>query len=464
MQKLTILIVATEMVMRRSLQILVQNEGHEATASSGADMLNGSWKQGSPDLIVSYVDGENTGEGLEVIRQIRRRDLQVPIILITSSSSKEIAAEAQRIGISNYLKLPVSPQDLVSSINRSLSVPRLISGADWEATAPDSDLKTRMVGRSPFIAGITDYLRKVAMTDCTVLITGETGTGKELVANFIHQHSPRSQHPLVVINCAAIPDTLLESELFGHERGAFTGAHARQEGAMQAANQGTLFLDEIGDLSLIAQAKILRAVENKEVSPVGGRKSNPIDIRFVAATNKNLEQLIATGGFRSDLYYRLNLAQISLPPLRERKEDIELLLDHFRRIFNQKFGKQVDGFTEEAIVTLVGYDWPGNIRELKNFLEATFINANGRIGPKDFPPFFQRPVQETEGNPRNERNRLLAALFNTNWNKTKAAQQLQWSRMTLYRKMAKYQLSPDPNSDSPESYLATQGGYSGTVH
>lgn len=291
---------------------------------------------------------------------------------------------------------------------------------------------------------IIDYLRKVAMTDCTVLITGETGTGKELVVNLIHQHSPRSQNPLVVINCAAIPETLLESELFGHEKGAFTGAFTRQEGAMQAANHGTLFLDEIGDMTPIAQAKILRALENKEVCPLGGWKSNPMNVRFVAATNKNLEQLVAAGEFRSDLYYRLNVARISLPPLRERKEDIEPLLDHFRMILNRKFRKQV----EEAIITLKGYDWPGNVRELKNFLEATFINAQTRIGLKDFPPFFQKRLQRACSNPNDERNRLLTALSNTNWNKTKAAEQPRWSRMILYRKMAKYELNSVPNAEA----------------
>ncbi len=300
----------------------------------------------------------------------------------------------------------------------------------------------------------------MAKTDCTVLIAGETGTGKELAVELIHRHSPRSQQPLVVINCAAIPDTLLESELFGHERGAFTGAYARQKGAMQAANGGTLFLDEIGDMSLIAQAKILRAIENKEVCPVGGRKSIPINVRFVAASNKNLEQLVKAGKFRADLYYRLDLVRISIPPLRERKEDIELLLDHYRRILNRKFGKQVEGFTEEAVATLVGYDWPGNVRELKNSLEAIFINARGRIGLNDFPPFFSKRLQETGSNPQDERNRLLKALFDTNWNKTRAALQLQWSRMTLYRKMAKYRLNPVPNSELPESYLAAKAEYS----
>jgi DNA-binding NtrC family response regulator len=456
----TILIVAADMIMRRSLLILVQGEGFEALESSGADVLNGSWKHGSSDLVISYVSGENPEEGLEVIRQIRRRDLRLPIILITASNLEEIAVETRRMGVSDYLSLPVSPQDLVASINCSLSNPRLISGVEEAPTVTAMGPGTQMVGRSPSIVGMTGYLRKVAETDCTVLITGETGTGKELVVNLIHEHSSRSQHPLVVINCAAIPDTLLESELFGHERGAFTGAHAKREGAMQAASQGTLFLDEIGDMSPFAQAKILRAIENKEVCPVGGRKSNQIDVRVVAATNKKLEERVEAGEFRADLYYRLNLARIFLPPLRERKEDIELLLDHFRRILNRKFGKHVEGFTERAIVALIGYDWPGNVRELKNLLEAAFINASNRIGLQDFPPFFQKRLREAPNNHPDERNRLLTALFKTNWNKTKAAQELQWSRMTLYRKMAKYQL----DSESPESHFATEGEDSGVVH
>jgi DNA-binding NtrC family response regulator len=464
MEKSAILILAPDILMRRCLQVLVQGEGFEAIESSGTDILSGSWNHSSPNLVISYISEENTEEGLEVIRRIRRRDLRLPIILITSCCSEKMAVEALRIGVSDTLTLPVSGQELVASINRSFSFSRLDSGAEWAPTAPELSGGTLMVGRSPAIVKMANYLRKVAITDCTVLVTGETGTGKELVVKLIHEHSPRAQQPLVVINCAAIPDTLLESQLFGHEKGAFTGAHVKQEGAMQAANQGTLFLDEVGDLTPIAQAKILRAIENKEVCPLGGRKSNPINVRFIAATNKNLEQLVASGEFRADLYYRLNLARISLPPLRERKEDIGLLLDYFRNILNRKFGKQVEGFTEEALVTLVGYDWPGNIRQLKNFLEATFISASKLIGLEDFPPSFKERLQKTESAPQDERNRLLTALFNTNWNKTKAAQQLQWSRMTLYRKMAKYALSSAPDSEPPEKFVTIEGEYPHSVH
>jgi len=311
-----------------------------------------------------------------------------------------------------------------------------LKNEDLPISWPDAD--EQIVGTSGPITNITSSLTKVARTDCTVLITGETGTGKELAAKLIHRHSPRSQKPFVVINCSAIPDTLLESELFGHERGAFTGAVAKREGALLSANHGTVFFDEIGDMSPYAQAKLLRTIENKEVWPVGGKKSLLVDIRFIAATNRDLEQLMKEGKFRSDLYYRLNVARILLPSLRERQGDIALLLDYFRERYNRQFGKKVKGFTEEAIAALMDYDWPGNIRELKNLMEASFIYADQRISLEDLPEGFRQRLRESKMIGQDERTRLITALLNANWNKVKAAQRLKWSRMTLYRKMAKY--------------------------
>jgi transcriptional regulator with PAS, ATPase and Fis domain len=309
---------------------------------------------------------------------------------------------------------------------------------DIHPTELDLCSEHQLVGESPLIIRITESLKKIATTDCTSLITGETGTGKELAAKLIHRHSPRSQKPFVVINCSAIPDTLLESELFGHERGAFTGAVAKREGAILSANHGTVFFDEIGDMSQYAQAKLLRTIENKEVWPVGGKRSLLVDTRFIAATNRDLEQLMKEGKFRADLYYRLNVARILLPPLRERQGDIALLLDYFRERYNRQFGKKVEGFTEEAVTALVDYDWPGNIRELKNLMEASFIHAEQRISLEDLPEGFRQRLRENETLGQDERTRLITALLNSNWNKAKAAQRLKWSRMTLYRKMAKY--------------------------
>lgn len=288
---------------------------------------------------------------------------------------------------------------------------------------------------------IKAYIGKVALTNSIVLITGETGTGKELVAELIHNNSLRQEMPFVCLNCAAIPDGLLESELFGYEKGAFTGAYSNKDGMLKLADGGTVFFDEIGDMSPFAQAKVLRAIESKTVYRLGGMRNISLDVRVIAATNQDLDHSVAEGKFRKDLYFRLNVARIHIPPLRDRKEDIILLLDYYIQELNRQFGLNVEGFDEEALDYLLCYDWPGNVRELKNLLEAIFISLpSRRITLLDMPKPFRRHLKDTEGLPQNERDRLLAALFSTNWNKSKAAQKLHWSRMTLYRKMAKYQI------------------------
>lgn len=299
----------------------------------------------------------------------------------------------------------------------------------------------RMLGESASMQAIKRYIARVACTDSNTLITGETGTGKELVAELIHENSARHHKPFLCINCAAIPDGLLESELFGYERGAFTGAHAVKEGQLQLAQGGTIFLDEIGDMSPYAQAKILRAIESRQVQRLGGKRSIPLDIRVIAATNQDLEALMAEGKFRKDLYFRLNVARIDLPPLRDRREDILLLCESYLREWNRRLGLAVEGFTQDALAFLLHYDWPGNVRELKNLLEATFINLTSRrIAFMDLPEPFRQRLRQTEGLSQSERERVLSALFSTQWNMSKAAQQLHWSRMTLYRKMTKYRI------------------------
>jgi DNA-binding NtrC family response regulator len=392
-------------------------------------------------IVASSEDGS---DGLHAIRALRQRDQEIPVILIASSSSEAMAIEALRSGATDYLKVPVRPEDLTASLRRSLGsrISEAAAKTESEDSEPGDEL---IIGNSAAITEITNSLKKVAATDCTVLITGETGTGKELIAKLIHRWSPRSEKPLVTINCAAIPDTLLESEVFGYERGAFTGAYSSREGAIKAANLGTLFFDEIGEMSPYAQAKILRTIENKEVTPVGGRKNLPVNVRFIAATNQDLQHLMKEGKFRSDLYFRLNVARVHLPPLRERKGDIVLLLNHFRKRFNRQFGKNIEGFSQEAIAALIDHDWPGNVRELKNLLEATFIHAHGEIGLEDFPNFFRGQADEDENLSQEERSLLLAALSHNNWNKSKAAEQLQCSRMTLYRKLKKYNLNQPGN-------------------
>jgi two-component system response regulator HydG/two-component system response regulator AtoC len=288
---------------------------------------------------------------------------------------------------------------------------------------------------------VRSYLDRLANSESNVLLTGETGTGKELAAEHIHRNSSRAQKPFVCINCAAIPDTLMESELFGYEKGAFTGASASKMGKLRQANGGTVFLDEIGDMTPYTQAKLLRAIESKEIQPLGGRGSIPLDFRIIAATNHDLEKLAGEGKFRQDLYFRLNVGSLHLPPLRERREDIPALLAYHVAELNRRLDCAVEGFVDEVIDYLLEYEWPGNVRELRNVLEASFLNVRGgRISLMDLPEQFRKRLKRPGCFPQGEREHLLSALLSTDWNKSKAAEKLHWSRMTVYRKLTKYQL------------------------
>jgi len=291
---------------------------------------------------------------------------------------------------------------------------------------------------------LREYIGKVGRSEASVLITGPTGSGKERVAESIHSSSPRRDRAFLCVNCAAIPDSLLESELFGYERGAFTGAQEGCPGMLRVASGGTVFLDEIGEMSLGAQAKILRVLENREVFPLGARRMVSIDVRFIAATNQDLEPLIAENRFRQDLFYRLNVARLSLPSLKEHKEDIPELFAHYVNDFNRRYGGTVGQPTQELLEQLLTYEWPGNVRELRNLVEAIFIDPpDGPVSLESLPDSFKRIFSRTVVASIGERERLVSALYRTNWNKSQAASQLNWSRMTLYRKISKYQIT-DP--------------------
>lgn len=299
-----------------------------------------------------------------------------------------------------------------------------------------------MVGRSARVCSLRECIARIAASDSNVLITGETGTGKELVAALVHANSRRCEKPFVCVNCAAVPDNLVESELFGYERGAFTGAVNARDGHLKMADGGSVFLDEIGDISQYAQAKLLRVIENKQVQRLGSNRSTLLNVRFIAATNRPLRQMVGEGRFREDLYFRLDVAHIHLPPLRERTEDIPLLLQHYIREMNTRFERDAKGFTDEALDCLTKYDWPGNIRELKNLLEGIYINLpDGKVSLLDLPERIRESFDAAANPDSGERERLLSTLLETKWNKSKAAEKLNWSRMTLYRKLAKYQLS-----------------------
>ena len=390
-------------------------------------------------LILESPRHDGTG-ALEIVAQIRNRDRRFPIILVTCQGSEALAVAALRSGLKDYFQEPFSSEDFIAAVNRCIldRPPQRSFTKNRSSVACPAD-RQPLIGESLPIRGIKTYLQKVAAVDSHVLVTGETGTGKELTARFIHQHSARRDKPLVAINCAALPDGLVESELFGYEKGAFTGAHSSYVGKLKLADGGTVFFDEIGDMSPYTQAKILRVVESKEVYPLGGRRGVPLDIRIIAATNQDLDRLVTEKRFRKDLYFRLNVVRVHLPPLRERKENIPRLLDYYLEEFSARAERALQGFTEEVLDSLIHYDWPGNIRELKNQVEAIFVDPPvDRIALKDLPDPF-RPQGQTRA-ALTERERLVSALFSVHWNKSKAAEQLHWSRMTLYRKMAKYHI------------------------
>jgi DNA-binding NtrC family response regulator len=440
-RKPTILAALADDILRKRLTGYLLRHGFDVTEAPQETDAFQALKERNADLAILGSSLDETLDGLRVARQIRKRDREIPLILITRQSSEACAIAALKTGFNDYFKWPVSCQELVASVKRHLPKSRQPTlGAKREGLA-GLTTEQRFVGEHRHTQEVKAYVLKVAATDCNVLITGETGTGKELVAEMIHRHSSRHQKPLVSINCAALPDGLLESELFGHGRGAFTGADSSYAGKLKAADEGTVLLDEIGDMSPYTQAKILRAVESKEIYPVGGEKGVPLDVRVLAATNQNLEDLVEEGTFRKDLYFRLNVARIDLPPLRDRRGDIPLLLDHYIGKLNEQFGRKVEGFTDETVEVLLRYDWPGNVRELKNVLLGTFIDhPPQRIALWHLPKLFRHRLGEPGFFPQSEQERLLAALFSTNWNKSKAAEKLHWSRMTVYRKMAKYNM------------------------
>lgn len=384
------------------------------------------------DLAVIECRSEADDPGLELARRVRLRNKGTRIVVLAVESSETLAIEALRLGACDYLRPPFDFERLAE----------VIGSSGKQTCRPASAAERSIVGDSDAIRLIRRQLETVSPTDSSVLVTGETGTGKELIAEYLHRGSRRRDQPFVCINCAAIPDTLLESELFGYARGAFTGAVTSRSGKLAQANGGTVFFDEIGDMTPFAQAKILRAIESKQICPLGSDRSIRLDLRVVAATNRDLESMMKDDRFRADLYFRLNVVRIALPPLRERICDIPLLLQHLLPQYNQTFGLQVESFSHEALGELMNHSWPGNIRELKNVLEIIFLNMPTReVRLEHLPPQIRSIGPTGESVHPDERERLMAALLATQWNVSEAARHLHWSRMTLYRKLAKYNIA-----------------------
>jgi DNA-binding NtrC family response regulator len=371
------------------------------------------------------------------------------IIFVATNGSEELAIRTFRAGATDYIRQSLDLEELVATVTRIGAKIQHINESPSLSPPQDSDFACiEKALERPFI-GDSAVMRQVksrlicaaAAPDSNVLITGETGTGKELAAQFIHKASLRKSKPLISVNCAAMPESLLESQLFGHERGSFTGAQWTTAGLLERTEGGTLFLDEVDELSSIAQAKILRVIESKELSRVGGKDTLRVNVRFVAATNQDVETLVKDRRFRNDLYFRLNVVRIRLPALRERKSDLPALITYYLDEFNRQFRRHVQGLSDSSYRWLLEYDWPGNVRELRNVLEATFVNLPPEHAALiDLLPEIGLHGTATHANGLPEQDRLLSVLLSTKWNKSEAARQLSWSRMTLYRKMKRYKL------------------------
>jgi two-component system, NtrC family, nitrogen regulation response regulator NtrX len=446
-----ILVVDDEEGIRKVLRQVLEYEGHEVrTAGSGGEALT-AHEEFQPHL--SFLDVKMARmDGLEVLGRIREKDANAVVIMISGHGTIETAVDATRRGAYDFLEKPLDTDRLLVTIRNAL----LHRGLEEENARLRDQVESRyeIVGHSFAIRALLDRLEKVGPTDARVLITGENGTGKELVARALHRLSQRADGPFVEVNCAAIPSELIESELFGHVKGSFTGAVGDRAGKFEQADGGTLFLDEIGDMSLAAQAKVLRALQEGIVTRVGGERPIRVDVRVVAATNKDIEQEIAQGRFREDLYFRLNVVPIHVPPLRERREDIPMLVRHFteRAIDEQRLPPR--RFAPEALDRLVRLEWPGNVRELRNTVERLLILARGpEIGAGDAERLVAAPQVSGELSPglldaptfaefkeKAERAYILAKLREHDWNVSETARAVDMPRSNLYKKIERYRL------------------------
>ncbi len=444
--KARILIVDDELIVRKSLAGWFQEEGYSVdVAESGKEALEklveGEWDIFLLDIKMPGMDG------LELQKKIKEIHPNASIIIMTAYASVETAVEAMKQGAYDYIVKPFEPDDLEHIIRNATERKQLVT-ANTQLREKIEEMSPfhGIVGKSPAIRRVLEEIRMVAESDTTVLIRGESGTGKEVVARAIHATSLRRYMPIVVVNCGALAEGVLESELFGHEKGAFTGAHYRRKGKLEMADGGTLFLDEIGDISLKTQVDLLRVLEEKKICRVGGNTYLPVDFRLITATNKNLEEMVSEGSFREDLYYRLNVYSISLPPLRERIEDIPLLVDHFLRRFANSMNKPVPVVSSEAMHLLMSHDWPGNVRELQNAMErAVLVAQGGEIGPEALPFHSDNVPRSGTGKSLAEAEavHIHRVLQESDWNISRAARLLQIDRVTLYNKMKKYDLRRD---------------------
>jgi DNA-binding NtrC family response regulator len=447
-----ILVVDDDAAMRDYLRDELEHEGFRVLTAEGGRAGVERVKQGGVDLVVSDVKMPDL-DGLDLLREVRAVDPSPYVITITAFGSIDTAIRAVKLGAYDYVTKPFEFDQLLMTIEKALGERELRSEVNrLRAEVARRDRLENLIGRSQAMQEIFDLIRRVSGSPANVLITGESGTGKELVARAIHSHSPRKARPFVGVNCAAIPGTLLESDLFGYKRGAFTDARTDRQGLFVEADGGTMFLDEITELPLPLQPKLLRVLQEHEVRPLGASRSERIDVRVIAATNRNIEASLQAGEFREDLYYRLNVIQIQIPPLRARNEDILPLATHFLARSAARAQKALRGFSEATHKILLGHHWPGNVRELENVVErAVALCEREIIGPEDLPPALRErknpdrlagAVAQGLTLEQLEREYIERVMQAEGGNKTRAAQRLGLDRKTLYRKLDEYAASP----------------------
>ncbi|GBD26764.1 Transcriptional regulatory protein ZraR [bacterium HR30] len=448
------LLVEDEPNMVRTLTKILERRGHQVESAANGKEALVRLEEGAYDLVITDLNMP-VMNGLDLLREMRERGLEAAVIVLTGYGTIQSAVEALKLGAGDYLIKPCHPDELLLAVSRLLELRNL----KREVRLLRREMRERarfgeIIGRSAAMREVYKIIEAVSQNKSNVLIHGEPGTGKELVARTIHERGPWRERPFVAVNCGALSETLLESQLFGHRRGAFTGAVRDHEGVFQAANGGTLFLDEVTEIPLPLQVKFLRAIQEREVTPLGSTRPIKVDVRLVAATNRDVEEAVRRGTFRNDLYYRLNVVAIHLPPLRERPEDIPLLVEHFVQRFSRDYGVEPKRVTPAAMDRLLAYQWPGNIRELQNTIERAFaLSRAPEIGVEDLPERILRQASglaEETPQPSDEfsilplaeleRRAIVAALAHTRGNKSEAARLLGIERQRLYRKMEKYGL------------------------
>ena len=455
-EKPKIFVLDDNLDMAETVGLMLARAGYQCTVSSQSTKAIDIIAECQPDLIITDLRMPGVS-GMEILEHVKNADPALPVIILTGYATVDAAVEGMKKGAADFLSKPFHSDELVLKVKKALTHAKVLDENRYlRDEIQSASLTPQIVGNSEAMKKILEALERLREADCRVLLTGESGTGKEVIARAIHRMSPRRKEKFFAVNCVALTETLLESELFGHEKGAFTGATLMKKGLFEMADRGTLYLDEIADTSLAFQAKLLRAVEENELKRVGGIKNLTVDVRIIAATNKELKKETAKGTFREDLFYRLSVVHIHLPPLRERKEDIPLLVDHFLHKLSHKMAKKIKGVNKMAMEALLAYSWPGNIRELENALERGMIMASGgAICPEDLPLSTTEPLSMVESGELEElttleeleKELIQKTLLECNWNKSLAAKKIGIGRRTLYDKATRLGIPLKPDDD-----------------